>query len=217
MFGFCEHWHTWLKPTQFPPERKASKLSILIFACLKSVSDSLCRKCLKKKDLVCGWHVLPAVHADVREAALCTYLEPLQDHNWCCWAWSDQVEPSCLDTGHLRRQDKSSVRQCKSGYVRLLWFCTDILRLSEKSVKPAQGVRILLNLGWYLMCKPPAHLPRQTAPQGAVNVRAEGTCTGSSNSFKFPHTNRTCLSVSNDFVRQYHQVKLVLAGGTFSI
>lgn len=65
--------------------------------------------------------VLPALHVAVRKAALCTYLEPLQDHNWCCWAWTDQVEPSCLDTGHLRRKDNSSVRHAVNQNVMLFW------------------------------------------------------------------------------------------------
>lgn len=54
--------------------------------------------------------MLPAVLVAAGKAAVCTYLEPLQDHNWCCRALSDQVEPSSLDTGHLGRKDKCQAK-----------------------------------------------------------------------------------------------------------
>lgn len=75
----------------------------------------------KIKSWLWGWQVLPALLVAVWEAALCTYLEPLQDHNWCCWAWTGQAEPSCWDTGHLRRNENSSFRHAVNMDMMLFW------------------------------------------------------------------------------------------------
>lgn len=58
-----------------------------------------------------------AVHGRVflhDKAALCTYLAPPQDHNWCCWAGTGRAEPSCLDTAHLGERIKQQL-------VRMSW------------------------------------------------------------------------------------------------